>query len=173
MKAAARNGSEYQMRRSVPICQRIRIDSANDGGVSSVWTTASLAPVGGPFPVTASRFPHPQAEEHEDDVGTKNTMNGTRQPEPVPEEAADHRPDERADGQPDRVEAEHFRADVRRVVVGEQRVVRRRDHGPADAGTFSHDHEHQHRRGERGDQPEDGPHRAAGECHRDAGRRSA
>ena len=67
MNDAARNGSEYQMRRSVPTCQRMRIDSANDGGISSVSTTAALAPA-----AARSQWPRPgflqaHAEEHEHD----------------------------------------------------------------------------------------------------------
>jgi len=44
MIADARNGSEYQIRRSVCTAQRIRTDSANDGGASSVAMTSALAP---------------------------------------------------------------------------------------------------------------------------------
>ncbi len=45
MKAVARNGSEYQIRRSVPIAQRMRTDSAKLGGTSSVATVSSDAPI--------------------------------------------------------------------------------------------------------------------------------
>ena len=54
MNAAARNGSEYQMRRSVPTCHRMRIDSANDGGTSSVSMTARSRPA-----AARSQWPRP------------------------------------------------------------------------------------------------------------------
>ena len=41
---AARKGSDAQMRRKVRTCQRMRIDSADDGGCSSVAITAAVAP---------------------------------------------------------------------------------------------------------------------------------
>ena len=80
MTAAARNGSEYQMRRSVRTCQRIRIDSANDGGTSSVAIVSALAPA-------AWRSQRPRcgscslnARKAKITTGKAKMMNGERQP---------------------------------------------------------------------------------------------
>ena len=77
---AARNGSENQMRRSVRTCQRMRTDSAHDGGTSSVSMTSALAPAASrskcPRPGSFSRSPRTTNTT----VGMTNTKNGTRQP---------------------------------------------------------------------------------------------
>ena len=65
MNAAARNGSEYQMRRSVPTCHRMRIDSANDGGDLVGADDVGVRARRGAFPVAASRLDQAQTEEHE------------------------------------------------------------------------------------------------------------
>ena len=65
--------------------------------------------------------------------------------EELAEQAAERRgPMKAPNGEPDRVEAEHVGAHFGWVVVGEQRVVRRRDHRAADARARARDHEHQH-----------------------------
>ena len=81
MNDAARNGNEYQIRRSVPTCQRMRTDSANDGGISSVSITAALAPA-----AARSQWPRPGSRSRKPRitktiVGTVNTKNGSRQPQ--------------------------------------------------------------------------------------------
>ena len=77
---AARNGSENQIRRNVRICQRMRTDSAHDGGSSSVAMTASLAPAARrswwPRPGSRSRMPSTTNTIE----GITNTKNGTRHP---------------------------------------------------------------------------------------------
>ncbi len=62
---AARNGSEYQMRRSVRTCQRMRTDSAHDGGASSVSTTACFGAAGPAFEVATAGLLQLEAEDHE------------------------------------------------------------------------------------------------------------
>ena len=82
------------------------------------------------------------------------TKNGTRQPNCFGEDAADERPDETADRVRDAVEAVDVVRDFDRVVVGEQRVVRRGDDRAAHPGAGTHDDEHQDRRREAGREPE-------------------
>ena len=77
---AARNGSEYQMRRRVWTCHRMRTDSANDGGISSVPITSAAAPAAArskwPRPGSMTRRPRYANTR----VTGTNTKKGARQP---------------------------------------------------------------------------------------------
>ena len=119
MNDAARNGSEYQMRRSVPTCQRMRIDSANDGGISSVPMTASLAPAAArsQWPRPGSLQPQAQDHEHERrdrEDEERDAASRRSAPSRPPTTGPTNAPIASAD----RVEPEHVGAHFGRVVVG-------------------------------------------------------
>ena len=80
MREIERNGSEYQIRRSVLICQRIRHPSPNDGASSSVLATAIDAPAARRScrPRTGSR--RRRARTTKISVGMPKRMKGMRQP---------------------------------------------------------------------------------------------
>ena len=80
MSDAARNGSEYQMRRRLSIFQTMRQASANEGGSSSVMMASAEAPMARRSwaPRTGSR--RRNARTTKTNVGTANTKNGVRHP---------------------------------------------------------------------------------------------
>ena len=118
-----------------------------------------------PLVVPSARLLQPQAEHHEDDRRDHEHEEGHAPAEGLGEDPADDRADERTERVGHPVEAEHVGADLGRVVVGQQRVVGRRDHGAAHARAGPGDHEHEDRRREPGEQAEHRPHRRAE--HRD------
>ena len=102
-------------------------------------TTSSLAPV-------ASRSQRPRtgstslkARTAKITVGTTNTRNGTRQPNEKASSPAASGPTNAADGVGRAVRAEDAAARLDRVVVGEQRVVRRVDDRLADRAAAAGD----------------------------------
>jgi hypothetical protein len=115
----------------------------------------------GPALVRATvRVDHLQAEDHHDHRRDR-VDEERRTPTPrIREDAGEERTDERADRVRGAVEGVHLRAVLRRVVVGDQRVVRRVDHRLADARAGSHDHEEPHGERDAGAERERGP----GDC---------
>ena len=101
-----------------------------------------------PLPAPAHRFAESEGEEGEHE--RRNDEHHERQPPPelVGEQPGHQRPDERADGVGGAVGAVHPAAGRQRVVVGEQRVVRRVDDGLADGRSRSGDAEDPERRRE-------------------------
>jgi hypothetical protein len=80
MTAAARKGSEYQIRRRVFTCHAIRHASAKLGAISSVWMVSSAAPIArrSKCPRVGSRRRNARMTKMA--VGTPKTMNGARHP---------------------------------------------------------------------------------------------
>ncbi len=72
------------------------------------------------FPVTASRIDQAETEEHEHEGRDREQDERHAPAEDLAEHAAERAADERAEGEPDLVRAEHVGAHFGRVEVGEQ-----------------------------------------------------
>ncbi len=161
-RLTARKGSDAHSRRSVGIRCTVRQLSANDGG-----GLLGHHDVGGrahrlPLPAPAHRFAEPEGEEGEHERRSDEHHERQPPPELEGEQPGHQRPDERADGVGGAMGAVHAAARRQRVVVGEQRVVRRVDDGLADGRSRAGDAEHPERRREPGEAGEQRPaHRAA------------
>ena len=120
------------------------------------------------LPMAAAGLLQAKPHDHEHDARDHEHDERDTPVVQLAEEARDEGTDERADREADRVEAEDVGPHVGRVVVGEQRVVGRRDDRAADAGNRPDDDEHQRREHERGEQSEHGPDRGTDDRERDA-----
>ena len=126
----------------------MRHASANDGGLLLGVDRLRRGPHRLALVSAPDRLAQPEAEHDEDAVGTAKTMNGARQPNAVGEQAG--RAAARGTGR--RALAARWNeytpgAAAGGVVVGEQRVVGRVDHRPADAGAGAGDRRASGRRG--------------------------
>ena len=146
MSDTARNGSDHQIRRSVGTLWAMRQLSANDGAISSVSIDLGQRPDRLALPPAADRFAEAQGEDGDDQRRDDEHEERHAPAEGEGEHPGRQRPDEAADGVGRAVRAVHRAARLDRVVVGEQRVVRRVDHrladGAAAAGDGQHDERH-------------------------------
>ncbi len=157
INAVARNGRLHQMRRRLSIFCTVRQLSAYDGTVSSVAITSSLAPIACRSHRPRTGSVRRRASTAKIIVGITKTRNGRTPTEGVGEQAGRQRTDERTDGVGRAVGAEHPAAGVDRVVVGDQRVVRRVDHRLADRAAAAGDAQHDDPGGQAGQPAEERP----------------
>ncbi len=139
-------------------------------GLLRSTTTSSPAPVASALPAAARRLDHPEGEQGEQHGGHGEHEERHAPPEREGQQAGGQRADEAADGVRRPVRAEDADAGLDRVVVGEQRVVRRVDDRLADAAPAAGDDEHDHADGQSRHPAEDAPNQRTGDGQRHAPR---